>query len=317
MDNTQCRKYLLTIQHPIENGYTHEMIKDILASMKVDYFCMADEIATTGTMHTHVFLWRHTGMRVRTIQKKFPSVHYDCCYGSCRENRDYVRKSGKYANTEKADTQIAESFEEFGEMPDERQENCPQDSEVIKAIDEGKTTEEIIRENPKHLYKTNEINTLRETLRNAKYLNCERDIKVTYIYGPTGTGKTRYIYDHHKMSDVCRITNYGTTSSGVKYDAYHGQKVLVFEEFHSQIPIAYMLNYLDRYPLILPARYNDRVACYYQVYITSNVPLDAQYPGVQYEKRAVWQAFLRRITTVIQFFDDGSFVERMNKEEVL
>lgn len=35
---------------------------------------------------------------------------------------------------------------------------------------------------------------------------------------------------------------------------------LVFEEFHSQIPIGDMHNYLDIYPLMLPARYNDKVA---------------------------------------------------------
>ena len=34
-----------------------------------------------------------------------------------------------------------------------------------------------------------------------------------------------------------------------------------------------MLNYLDIYPLYLPARYTDRVACYHHVYITSNAPL--------------------------------------------
>lgn len=317
MDNGQYRKYLLTIQHPVDNGYTYEMIKDIMASMKVDYFCMSDEIATTGTMHTHVFLWRRNGIRARTIQNKFSGVHYACCYGSCRENRDYVRKSGKYANTEKADTQIEGSFEEYGDMPDERQERDPQNSDIIEAIDSGKSTEDIIWENPKHLYKTNEINTLRETLVTGKYLKCERDVNVTYIYGPTGSGKTRYIYDHHPKGDICRITNYGTTASGVKYDAYHGQKVLVFEEFHSQIPIADMLNYLDRYPIILPARYNDRTACYTQVYITSNVPLKAQYPGTQFDKSEVWRAFLRRITSVLQFFEDGSYVELLNKEDKL
>lgn len=312
----QHRKFLLTIQNPLGSGYTHEMIRDIFQSMNVTYYCMADETATTGTVHTHVFLYRKSAIRLKTIQKKFPSTHYDFCYGSCAENRAYVSKTGKYAGTEKAETAIEGSFEEFGELPDERAEKDPKNTDVIEAIDEGKSTEEIIRENPMHLFRTNEINTLRETLLTGKYLNIERDVHVTYIYGPTGAGKTRFIFDTHELQDICRVTNYGN-ASGVRFDSYHGQSVLVFEEFHSQIPVEDMLNYLDRYPLILPARYSDRTACYSQVYITSNVPLKAQYPGIQYEKPEVWQAFLRRITTVIQFFDDGSFVELMNKEEVL
>ena len=316
MSDDQHRKYLLTIQHPLDHGYTHEMIRDILQSMKVSYYCMADEIATTGTIHTHVFLFRKTAIRLKTIQRKFPGVHYDFCYGTCAENRDYVAKTGKYAGTSKAETSVVGTFEEFGEMLSEKQELAPQSADVIEAIDEGRSTEEIIRSNPKHLFRTNEINTLRETLLNGKYLNTERDIRVMYIFGPTGAGKTRYIFDRHAMKDICRVTNYGN-AGGIRFDNYHGQPVLVFEEFHSQISVADMLNYLDRYPLILPARYNDRTACYTQVYITSNVPLKAQYLNIQYDKPEVWRAFLRRIDTVVQFFDDGSHVVLQDKESSL
>ena len=59
-----------------------------------------------------------------------------------------------------------------------------------------------------------------------------------------------------------------------------------------------MLNYLDRYPLLLPARYTDRVACFTKVYITSNLPLSGQYMLEQTRAKPVWEAFLRRITEV-------------------
>ena len=104
----------------------------------------------------------------------------------------------------------------------------------------------------------------------------------------------------HKTEDICRITDYGG-KNGTKFDAYHGQPVLVFEEFHSQIPIAAMLNYLDIYPLQLPARYHDRTACYTTVYITSNISLDEQYMEVQRSELETWRAFLRRIGCVKEF----------------
>ena len=65
--------------------------------------------------------------------------------------------------------------------------------------------------------------------------------------------------------DLCRITNY-PANGNVQFGAYKGQSVLVFEEFHSEISISAMLNYLDIYPLMLPARYHDRIACYLTLY---------------------------------------------------
>ena len=85
--------------------------------------------------------------------------------------------------------------------------------------------------------------------------------------------------------------------------------MLVFEEFNSQIPIEAMLNYLDVYPLLLPARYSDRTACYTKVYITSNIPLDEQYITVQHNRPETWRAFLRRIHHVFVYGQDGTVEE--------
>ena len=61
-----------------------------------------------------------------------------------------------------------------------------------------------------------------------------------------------------------------------------------------------MLNYLDVYPLHLPAQYSDRMACYTTVYITSNLPLEEQYRSAQEYKPETWRAFLRRIHNVVE-----------------
>ena len=74
-----------------------------------------------------------------------------------------------------------------------------------------------------------------------------------------------------------------------------------------------MLNYLDIYPLMLPARYSDRVACYSKVYITSNVPLEDQYGDVQIVHPATWQAFLRRIHRGVHY--NGKSVKELSMTE--
>ena len=94
----------------------------------------------------------------------------------------------------------------------------------------------------------------------------------------------------------------------------HGQDVLVFEEFNSQINIEEMLNYLDIYPLSLPARYSDKVARYTKVYITSNLPLTHQYYDVQHNRPKTWEAFLRRIHRILEYKKDGSIIEHKSKE---
>lgn len=304
--NPQSRKIQLTIQRAVERGFDHAAIRDAMAALKVDYFCMVDEVATTGTKHTHVFFYRKGAIRESTIRRAFPGVHFEFCLGTCAENRDYLLKTGKWEETAKAETSVPGTFEEFGELPTEREERNPKDADLIDAVESGMTTAEIIRSDPKLAFRSNEIDVLRQTLTTERFRTESRDVKVIYLYGPTASGKTRSIYAAHPAGDICRITNYGTSNSGIKFDAYHGQPVLVFEEFHSQIPLPDMLNYLDIYPLMLPARYSDRVACYTTVYLTSNVPLSSQYYGERHSNPATWAAFIRRIGKVVEFQEGGT-----------
>ena len=171
------------------------------------------------------------------------------------------------------------------------------------------TSLEAVEDNPDRFYHYREIETVRQSILEDTYSTIIRQVEVTYLFGASGTGKTRGIFERHNPKSICRITDYGG-KNGVRFDSYHGQEVLVFEEFHSQIPINAMLNYLDIYPIMLPARYNDRVACYTTVYLTSNIPLEAKYQEIQRYQLETWYAFLRRIHNVIEYLPDGSTIQR-------
>ena len=147
--NEQSRKYLLTINNPADYGLTHDKIKALVQSLSPAYFCMADEIASTGTHHTHVFLYRPSPMRWHTVKNLFSTAHIDKAYGSAQENRDYIQKGGKWSDTEKAETVVPDSFEEFGHMPLPQSEKAPKMTALLEDIAAGKTTSQIIRENPK------------------------------------------------------------------------------------------------------------------------------------------------------------------------
>lgn len=275
---------------------------------------MADEIATTGTYHTHVFLYSLSPIRFSTIKNRFPTAHIEKAYGSAKENRDYITKSGKWAQGEKAETSVTGSFLEFGRLPAEKEEKAPQLYRLLENLREGKTTTEIIDETPNFAFRVRDIDTLRQTLLAERYAAENRVLQVSYIYGATGTGKTRGIYQKHNPHDIYRVTNY-RAGRGISFDGYAGQDVIVFEEFHSQIPIEDMLNFLDVYPLSLPARYSDKVACYTNVYLTSNLPLQRQYREAQWNRPETWRAFLRRIHRLIHYKADGTIEETILTEK--
>ena len=306
-NNAKSRKWTLVINNPLEAGLDHTAISELLHLFSPAYYCMADEIATTGTYHTHVFFYAPSPSRFSTVKKRFPIAHIEKAYGSVQENRSYLRKDGRWADTDKAETSVSGTFEEWGEAPPERAEKHPEMFRLVQNIRDGMTTTEIIDDNPAMAFRVRDIDLLRQTLTAEKYAVENRPLEVSYLYGASGAGKTRSIYEAHDPRSIYRVTNY-RAARGISFDGYHGQDVLVFEEFSSQIPIEDMLNYLDIYPLALPARYNDKTACYTKVYITSNSPLESQYWVEQQARPETWRAFLRRIHTVIEYLPDGSTV---------
>ena len=101
------------------------------------------------------------------------------------------------------------------------------------------------------------------------------------------------VMEKYGYSAVYRVTDYSHP-----FDGYKGQDVIIFEEFRSSLSIGDMLNYLDGYPLELPCRYANKVACYTKVYMISNIPLEQQYRNVQVDNPETWNAFRRRIKQV-------------------
>lgn len=69
--NPQSRKWTLTINNPQDCGLDRDGIRKILNLFCPDYYCMADETATTGTFHTHIFIYSKSPIRFSTVKKPF------------------------------------------------------------------------------------------------------------------------------------------------------------------------------------------------------------------------------------------------------
>ena len=118
-NSVQSRKWNLTINHPADCGMDHAAIIERLHLFRPAYFCLADEISTTGTYHTHIYIFSHSPMRFSTVKRRFPTAHIEKANGTSKENRDYIRKEGKWAETAKVETSVEGTFLEFGELPSE------------------------------------------------------------------------------------------------------------------------------------------------------------------------------------------------------
>lgn len=286
------RKFQLTFNNPQEHGYTHEAIRNTLQDTSgVIYWCMCDEEGST--YHTHLYVAFENAKEFSMIQRRFYGAHIEGARGSHRENRDYIRKEGKWRDSEKSETNKPETFEESGELPEESDRRVKQAETILAMVENGATNAEIMRECPSAMLHLPRIEQARQTLLEETYRKAFRELKVEYIWGETGVGKTRKVMELYGYENVFRVTNYAHP-----FDGYSGQDVIVFDEFRSSLPLSDMLCYLDGYPLMLPCRYADRVACFTKVYILTNIPLEKQYPNVQLEEPASFEAFKRRLTSV-------------------
>ncbi len=179
-----------------------------------------------------------------------------------------------------------------------------QSADIFQMVLDGKSNFDIIKIYPSAYTKLAQIDQLRQMVVREKYKNQWRDLEVTYIWGESGTGKTRSVMEKYGYENVYRVSSYDHP-----FDQYKGQDVILFDEFRSSLGLADMLSYLDGYPLELPCRYTNRQACYTKVYIISNIPLSRQYGWMIEREYESVKAFYRRIHHVYFMVEDWKLVE--------
>lgn len=298
--------YQLTINSPIEKGYTHQHISDIFRSKfkTLNYLCMADE---QGSMfHTHIFVVFTSRVRFTMLKRYFPEAHIEKCRGSVSDNVNYIKKNGKWELDEsKQEKKIEGTFEEYGtQPPDSKGKRCDM-SELYQMVLDNMSNAEILAQNQDYILQIEKLDKVRTIILTERFKDTVRlDLEVIYVSGATGTGKTRGVLERNGYGNVYRVTDYLHP-----FDSYSAQPIIAFDEFRSSIKIKDMLLYCDIYPLELPSRYTNKYACYNRVYIISNWPLEKQYWDIQKSDNESWRAFLRRIHKVIVYNSLGNATE--------
>lgn len=265
-----------------------------MKQLKWLYYCLCDEVGENQTPHIHLFFYCKNAVTFDRIKKLFPTAHIESALGSCQENRDYIRKEGKYLNSDKKETNLIDTFEEYGEMPlDKSVKSESQSEQIVQMIKDGYSNSEIIDVFPSAYSKIKQMDTYRKGLLKEKGKSKCSEKYVVYLFGDTATGKTTFINETYGFENVFTVTDYKNP-----FDGYNGEKVLLFDEFHSSLPINSMLRYMDKFPCELPARYENTYGNYDIVFIVSNISLDKQYV---HEDKKTFNAFLRRINDILHF----------------
>lgn len=105
-------------------------------------------------------------------------------------------------------------------------------------------------------------------------------------WGRTGTGKSRRAWEE------AGLHAYPKNPRSKFWDGYQGHEHVVIDEFRGGIDIAYMLIWLDRYPVIVEVKGSSTVLRASSIWITSNVDPRLWYPEADTETK---EALLRRL----------------------
>jgi len=290
-ENSRFRNWLITINYKSTLVWPDKNVQRILREFSdITYYVFQLEQGEKGTYHHHLFICFQNAKSFSTIKNKFHSANLAPVESGLNYVRDYCSKvEGRVRGPV-----------EYGTFP---QQGKRSDLDVIyELIKDGVTDLEISEKYPSAYIKYHKnFKSVRQELLEEKYSEQFRKLDVTYIYGDPGTGKSRYVMDKFGYKNVYRITNYAHP-----FDQYQGEDIIVFEEFRSSLKIEEMLNYLDGYPFRLPARYENRVACYTKVYVITNICFFEQYHNVQDFSEESFAGFARRFNKGILHFKKNS-----------
>jgi len=230
----QSRRWVFTL-----NNYTAEEEETLKKKFHANfsYVIYGHEVApTTGTPHLQGYMELQTKRGPKGLAKSLPGLErasLRIAKGNAQQNYVYSSKEG--------------SVVEMGVPMFQGKRNDLLDAKL--AIDKGATRAELY---DKHtaVFMRNE----RALMNYKRFKSMKRDSLplILVFYGPTGTGKSRTAMTLAKaIGSVFVVPR--PKNSGLYYDGYDGEDVLVFHEMYGSVmPFASLLELIDRYPFVLP-----------------------------------------------------------------
>lgn len=249
-------------------------------SMMIRYICIGSEICPeTNRKHIQGWVQFNKPKRLSRVKSLFGTkkIHLEQCRGDEFSNDNYCKKDNQ--------------FKSFGKFVSQGQRTDMESA--IQELRDGGSIHELALNRPQLFvqYRNGLKDLKKEFLReDTQHF---RKVTVEYVWGETGTGKTRYAWG---QKDVFGERPFLIDGCDLKWwDGYNGEKCIVIDEYSNDIKITKLLKLLDGYPKRLDIKGGFTYAAWTRVIITSNLSPDDLHPMA----KAVHQRSLnRRITKI-------------------
>ena len=264
----RARSFLLTLNE-IDK---YEDFKDCFLKLKsMDYFLSSKEIApTTGHEHIHIYVHFESNYK---LSKKILSfgAHIDIQkYGSPNQIIEYVKKDGNI-------------LDEIGKEPH-------QGFHTVKDLKEI--------DNPDNL-NWNEYNTwlkIKNTPKKIKKGEWHKDIKVYWIQGDSGIGKSNWAEDLFNKSDFNEMEEISFDKNGFYNGVVDGKGLCIYDDFRdSDMKASEFIKLIDYRIHNLNIKGGSVKNNYNMIIFTSIQKLENIYSNCKEEQKKQW---LRRIEVI-------------------
>lgn len=314
LKDTDSKSWFLVIANP------HELFKDEddkswepqkITEYVCNKWCANNEnracicaycVSKNGFIHLHVCCCDKNKSRFSAVKKLFPTANIRASKGTKAQIEDYIYKRGKWEEKDEAIICVSRHGEIVG-----RQGQRSDLNNIRELIKEGYTPEQIFRSNIN--YRKYEKMVRDEYFDNKlQSTPLERDVKVIWHVGLSGTGKSHTMIDLVKQygrNDVYVVNSY---DSGM-FDKYCGQSILFLDEFKGEINFQTLLVLLDNYTNQVHCRYSNSFMLWNEVHISSVYPPEEIYrlmcPNTGYRYLDTYEQLKRRINEVVYHYKDG------------
>lgn len=264
------------------NNYTEQEIIQLKAFTANMHRC-CKEIGENGTPHLQgVITWTRT-YRFGALKKLLPKAHWEPAKANDPEN--YCTKGEIIIDIKKNDQ---------GQRTDLL--------DVAEAIKSGRSVREVAFNFPREYIKFNRGIEKLKFLVDQDNNDTWYDTEVIVIIGPSGIGKSRKV---RELAGKNRIYNVPEPINGsLWFDGYNGETKILLDDFYGWIKYHTLLQFLDGYPFQIPCKGGFVNRKWTTVYITSNNEIESWYKNIPNI-----QALLRRITSVINYYNEDPFMD--------
>lgn len=247
-----------------------------------------EECPDTGRRHIQFYLELTSPRRVSYFRGVLPNgVHLEKRRGSREQAIEYC---------EKEESRVDGPWE-FGRR--EQRPGKRNDLEALHGLlSEGATMREVSDE---HFSSFLRYHRGIEKWRLLHRRERDWEMEVNILWGKTGTGKTRSVYERAKESGM-RVFSLPQNDGGIPwFDGYDGEDIILIDDFYGWLKVSWLLKLMDRYAMQVQTKGGTVEMVSKIIYFTSNKDPENWYDWERIGEE-VKSAFFRRVTNKRYFF---------------